>query len=293
MHRTVPPVPPRSAHWMESPAAGVLLKLDQPSLAGEYDAPMQALLQLVWGDGFLSPGGAEELARLLEGSDIGGCHVLDIGCGLGAVDQLLVSRHGARSVIGVDIDPALLRQMDARIERAELADRIQGRLVQPGPLPFADASFDVVFSKDSLVQIPEKAALFSEILRVLRPGGRFIASDWLRGGEGAYSPEMIEFFRLEGIAYNMASLPECTAALRAAGFSEIAARDRNDWYLALARREVTAMEGPLKMVIRGAIGADRAEQFLANWRQLVVVLARGELRPTHLKAVRPDIHSGH
>jgi phosphoethanolamine N-methyltransferase len=53
---------------------------------------------------------------------------------------------------------------------------------------------------------------------VLRPGGRFIASDWLRGGEGAYSAEMVDFFRLEGIAYNMASLAESVTALRAAGF---------------------------------------------------------------------------
>ena len=69
-----------------------------------------------------------------------------------------------------------------------------------------------------MVQIPDKAAIFAEILRVLRPGGRFIASDWLRGGSGAYSPEMMEFFRLEGIAYNMATLEESAAALRAAGF---------------------------------------------------------------------------
>jgi SAM-dependent methyltransferase len=266
---------------------GVPVKINQPSVGGEYDASMQVLLQLVWGDGFLSPGGAEEVASLLDGSDISGCHVLDIGCGLGAIDQLLVSAHGAGSVIGIDIDPVLLRQMDARIERAGLADRIRSRLVVPGPLPFADDCFDVVFSKDSLVQIPEKTTLFAEVIRVLRPGGRFIASDWLRGGQDAYSAEMVEFFRLEGIAYNMASLVDSVAALRAAGFSEVEARDRNDWYLALAKRELAAMKGPLKPVILEAIGAERTEHFLANWRQLLVVLARGELRPAHLKAVRP------
>jgi hypothetical protein len=37
-----------------------------------------------------------------------------------------------------------------------------------------------------------------------------------------------------------------------------------------------------------AIGADRTEHFIANWRQLVIVLGRGELRPAHLKAVRPE-----
>ena len=263
------------------------VKINQRSVAGEYDASMQVFLQLVWGDGFLSPGGSEEVARMFEGSDISGCHVLDIGCGLGAIDQLLVSRHGAGSVVGIDIDPVLLREMDARIERAGLADRIRSRLVEPGPLPFAEGSFDVVFSKDSMVQIPEKTALFAEVNRVLRPGGRFIASDWLRGGQGMYSAEMVEFFRLEGIAYNMASIAQSMAALHAAGFAEVEGRDRNDWYLALARREVAAMEGPMKPVILEAIGADRTEHFIANWRQLVVVLARGELRPAHLRALRP------
>jgi phosphoethanolamine N-methyltransferase len=272
----------------EVPDTGVLaVKIDQPSAIGEYDAPMQLLLQLIWGDGFLSPGGAAEVARLLEGSNIRGCQVLDIGCGLGAIDELLVRDHGAASVVGVDIDPALLRQMDVRVQRAALDERISSRLVGLGPLPFADATFGVVFSKDSLVQIPDKAALFAEVHRVLRPGGRFIASDWLRSGQGAYSAEMLEFIRLEGIAYNMTSLDASIAALRAAGFVEVEGRDRNAWYLALATRELAAMEGPLKPVILKAIGADRATHFLANWRQLVTVLARGELRPAHLKAVRP------
>lgn len=262
------------------------VKIDQPSEVGEYDEAMQVLLQLVWGDGFLSPGGAEEIERLLEGSDISGCSVLDIGCGLGAVDQLLVKGHGADSVVGIDIDPALLAKMAKRIEAAGLGDRIRGQLVTPGPLPFPDASFDVVFSKDSLVQIPDKPAVFAEVRRVLRPGGRFIASDWLRGGEGEYSPEMLEYFRLEGIAYNMASPAESARALEAAGFVDVNVRDRNAWYLGLARREVAAMQRPWLPILTQQIGADRAAHFVANWQQLVVVLERGELRPCHLKAVK-------
>lgn len=263
------------------------VKIDQPSEVGEYDASMQVLLQLLWGDGFLSPGGADEIARVLEGSDIRGCSVLDIGAGLGAIDQLLVEQHGAGSVVGIDIDPALLRQMDARIARAGLTGRVTSRCVAPGPLPFATGSFDVVFSKDSIVQIPDKSALFKEAHRVLKPGGRFLASDWLRGGSGAYSAEMMEFFRLEGIAYNMASLEESAAALRAAGFTDVEVRDRNAWYLALAERELQSLSGPMRALIVERIGAEKAEHFIADWRQLVVVLRRGELRPGHLKAVKP------
>jgi SAM-dependent methyltransferase len=158
--------------------------------------------------------------------------------------------------------------------------------VVPGPLPFGDANFDVVFSKDSLVQIPDKAAIFAEVYRVLRAGGRFIASDWLRAGTGAHSPAMMEFFRLEGIAYNMASLDQSATALRQAGFVDVHVRDRHDWYLALAQRELEMMEGVLKRSIVERIGPERAEHFIADWRQLVVVLRQGELRPGHLKATK-------
>jgi len=261
-------------------------KIGQASEPGEYDEGMLALLQLIWGDGFLSPGGADELARLFEGCDIRGCEVLDVGCGLGAIDELLITRYGATSVVGIDVDPALLEGLRARVERAGLAGRIRGVKVEPGRLPFADASFDVVFSKDSLVQIPGKPALFADILRVLRPGGRFIASDWLRGGTGTYSAEMMEYFRLEGIAYNMVTLEESAAALRNAGFVEVDIRDRHTWYLELAKRELAAMEGSLKPTINDRIGWARTEHFIANWRQLVLVLARGELRPGHLKAAK-------
>jgi SAM-dependent methyltransferase len=261
------------------------VKTDRPAEIGEYDEGMQALLQLVWGDGFLSPGGPEEVKRLLEESDIRGTRVLDIGCGLGAIDMLLIQAHGAAHVTGIDLEPDLLRKARERIERAALSAQIELIQVSPGALPFASASFDVVFSKDSLVQIPDKAALFSEVLRVLEPGGRFIASDWLRGGSGPYSAEMLEYFRLEGITYNMAS-PEETARAQA-GFADIVIKDRNAWYLTLARHEAQAMRTDWLPLLKERLGEARARHFIENWEQLVLVLARGELRPTHLKAVRP------
>jgi SAM-dependent methyltransferase len=259
-------------------------KIGQTSEAGEYDEAMQTLLQLVWGDGFLSPGGAAEVALLLEGSDLRGCRVLDIGCGLGGVDELLVLGHGAQAVVGVDIDPALLARMDERMRAAGLSLQVTTRCVEPGPLPFAAGEFDVVFSKDAIVQIPDKRSVFAEAYRVLRPDGRLIASDWLRGGSVSYSPEMREFFRLEGIAYNMASLEESAATLREVGFSEVEVRDRNEWYRARARAELASLAGEWRATLEARIGGERTEHFIANWRQLVLVLERGELRPGHLKA---------
>ena len=210
----------------------------------------------------------------------------DIGCGLGAIDLLLVSRHGAAQVTGIDLDADLVAKAQVRIAAAGLGERIQARVGRPGPLECADQCMDVVFSKDSIVQIPDKAALFAECHRVLKPGGCLVASDWLRGGAGAYSPQMQEYFRLEGITYNMASAAETRAALAAAGFIDIELRDRSRWYVDVARREHAALGGAWRETLIARIGEARTVHFIANWRQLVTVLESGELRPTHLLARR-------
>src|SRR5687767_4141154 len=107
---------------------------------------------------------------MLVGCHLTGLRVLDIGSALGGVDLLLATQHGAAEVIGIDVEPQL-------IASADLADRIKFRLVEPGPLPFEQENFDAVFSKDAMVHIEDKDGLFAEVVRVLRPGGMFIASD--------------------------------------------------------------------------------------------------------------------
>src|SRR5215470_17137566 len=98
---------------------------------------------------------------------------------------------------------------------------------------------------------------------------------------------MRECFRLEGIAYNMANMAETRAALTSAGFIEIEVRDRHEWYRELARGELAALQGKMHALVTERIGAERAAHFIDNWRQLVRVLERGELRPAHLKARKP------
>ncbi len=53
-------------------------------------------------------------------------------------------------------------------------------------------------------------------------------------------------------------------------------------------RSAQRAEGSLKPLIVSRIGTQRAQHFIDNWRQLVLVLKRGELRPGHLKAAKPE-----
>jgi ubiquinone/menaquinone biosynthesis C-methylase UbiE len=259
----------------------------QLSDAAEYGDAMVAALELIWGEGFLSPGGPEEVAAALAGRDIRGAAVLDIGCGIGGIDLLLAERFGAAKVTGIDVEGDNIKRARRRAERRDLAGRVGYRLVEPGPLPFEPASFDVVFSKDSIIHIPDKEPLFADVFRVLRPGGRFIASDWLRVDDGPPSAEMERYVEAEGLSFAMGSPARYRRALEQAGFRDVETRDRNDWYAGTARAELAALDGPLRRRLVEIVGGAEADRQILVWRRMIVVLDSGELRPTHLYGRKP------
>ena len=171
----------------------------------EYDDDMVALLEAVWGEGFMSPGGSGEVDRFLQGVELSGASVLDIGCGLGGVDLHLVRQHKVGQVTGIDIELDLIRRCQRMAQKQGIAAQSEFVCVAPGPLPFDDCSFDVVTSKDSIIHIADKQALAHDVFRVLKPGGSFAASDWLAGYEGEPSPEMQAYIAAEGFGFGLAS----------------------------------------------------------------------------------------
>jgi len=173
-----------------------------PDHHDEYGDTFVAGLEWMWGEGFLSPGGEEEVGRIVAGAPIEGARVLDVGCGLGAIGVLLVERFGAVHVTGIDIEAPLVARATARVAAAGLTDRIAIHRVSPGPFPFEDGAFDVVFSKDSMIHIPDKCALYADIHRVLVPGGRMVLSDWFGNGLEP-TPAMREWLDVVGLTFRM------------------------------------------------------------------------------------------
>ena len=139
-------------------------------------------MQALYGRGFLSPGGPDEMAVLLDGVDLAGDTILDIGCGLGGAAVMLAGEFGARHVTSIDIAEDLVTRTTVAIRSAGLAERVNAIHVTPGPLPFGDAAFDVVFAKDVVCHMEDKEALFGEAARVLRPGGRVVCADFIVPG---------------------------------------------------------------------------------------------------------------
>lgn len=262
--------------------------MSTPSPDDLYGEIHITFLEELWGDGFLSPGGPDEVARTLAGIDLTGADVVDIGCGSGGATIALVRDHGAAHVVGIDVERPVCDHARARVERAGLADRIEIRLVEPGPLPFPDRSVDVVFSKDSIVHIPDKESLAADVFRVLRPGGWFVASDWLIAHDEAPSPAMQAYIAAEALDFGMASPERYRTALERAGFVDIALVNRNGWYREVARAELERLTGSERARFEAVVGAEEVSNQIATWEAMVPVLESGEHCPHHLRGRRPD-----
>lgn len=252
-----------------------------------YSQHVIAFLEELWGNGFLSPGGVDEVHRILKGVSIEGKTVIDIGCGSGACAILLAKDYGAKNVVGIDIEKPVCDAAINRVQVDAASEQVTIKLVEPGPLPFDNEQIDIVFSKDSIIHIPDKEKLACEVHRVLKPGGYFLASDWLISHDNKPSPEMAEYLEAEGLDFAMASPTRYEKAMRAAGFVEVELVNRNSWYAKVAQKELEWLLGNKKNKLIEKYGKQFIDHQITTWSKMVPVLSSGEHCPHHIRARKP------
>ena len=111
-----------------------------------------------------------------------GEQVLDIGCGAG-VDAILASMMtgSTGNVVGVDIVPEMLQQAEKNLMMTDLKN-VSFKKTSGEKLPYPVDTFDAVISNGVINLIPDKEAALTEIIRVLKPGGRLMMADQVDSG---------------------------------------------------------------------------------------------------------------
>ncbi|MDD9955425.1 MAG: arsenite methyltransferase [Anaerolineaceae bacterium] len=150
--------------------------------------------------------------------------VLDLGSGAG-IDCFLAARAVGPTgrVIGVDMTPAMLERAEAARARMGIAN-VEFREGQIEALPLEADTVDVILSNCVINLTPDKAPVFREAFRVLKPGGRLAVSDIVSAGD--FAPElMADRERWAECVTGAIPLADYTGLMREAGLVDIEVAD--------------------------------------------------------------------
>jgi SAM-dependent methyltransferase len=252
-------------------------------------------MEMIYGKDFLSPGGAPEVDLMLDGVDLTGLSVLDLGCGLGGATLMLARDHGAGHVTGIDVEADSLERARIAVEAAGISDRVTLTHVSPGPMPFDDGEFDVVFCKDVVCHMADKAAFLAEPFRVLKPGGRLFCADFFEGvGEDGRHPGAAAFdayvseVAAYGLTFYFATQAAHDSALRAVGFTDLEFFDHCGPSIEICRRNLKTLAGPDAERLKGLLGDDMFAVRVSSATFRCRAMESGGLEHFHMRARRPE-----
>lgn len=163
--------------------------------------------------------------------------VLDVGSGIGGPSRCIAAEFGCR-VTGVDLTDEYCRVAALLAERVGLSDQVSYRQGNALDLAFADETFDVAWTQHAAMNIPDKAALYREIYRVLKPGGTIAIDDILAGPSGPVRYP-VPWARVPEVSF-LVTPDALRALLQASGFTIVSWEDTTaaarTWFTELADR---------------------------------------------------------
>jgi SAM-dependent methyltransferase len=229
-----------------------------------YDQRNIDTLELVYGRGYLSAGGDEEVARVLAGFDLKGRRILDLGCGLGGASVFMARDLGASDVVGFDIDEVVLERARLLVEENHVEDRVRLIHGEPGPLQFPDESFDMVYMTAVACHMSELGEFFRRIARVIRPGGWLLGSDWMLREKNQAFHAWDKLLRARGLNFYFVDQPDFNAALKFAGFEQIRFIDRTGAFTEFSAVSSERVARELKPGLLSSLG-EEGYQDLRDW----------------------------
>lgn len=208
-------------------------------------------------------------------------HLLDVGSGLGGASRYFADQCRCR-VTGVDLTEDYIRLATILARRVGLEDRVCYRQASALALPFANGGFDGATMLHVGMNIEDKAALFGEVRRVLKPGARFGLYEVMRENGGAALLFPLPWASGPETSF-VATAEIYRALLEQAGFTVRKIRDRRAFALAFFDRigaKSPATGGPPPLGLQLLMGSS-APQKIAN---LVDQLRLGRLAPVEIIA---------
>ncbi|MBW4582636.1 MAG: methyltransferase domain-containing protein [Tildeniella nuda ZEHNDER 1965/U140] len=103
--------------------------------------------------------------------------VLDVACGTGTFERLVLREHPTQSIVGIDLSEKML---DIAQQKCRAFPNVSFQKASVAALPFADRNFDVIVSASALHYFDDPIAALIEMKRVLKPDGELVILDWCK-----------------------------------------------------------------------------------------------------------------
>jgi SAM-dependent methyltransferase len=192
--------------------------------------------------------------------------VLDVGSGVGGPSRYLASRYGCR-VTGIDLTAEFCRVAEMLTRLIGLTDKVSYRQGNALDLPFEEMSFDVVWSQNAAMNIADRQRLYTQMHRVLRPGGK-LALQEVAAGPGGPPHHPVQWARIPDISF-LYSQDETRAKLEAAGLRVLVWQDTTAAALASSLARARGAGGPPPVLgTHLLLGADWRAMFQNSARNL-------------------------
>jgi len=207
-----------------------------------------------------------------------GMHLLDVGCGIGGPARYFASR--GCQVTGIDLTEEFVRVAENLTRMVKLDQKAEFRQTNALKLPFDKHTFDGAYTIHVCMNIANKAGVFREVARVLKPGARFTIFDLTRGSDEALTFPM-PWAQTSETSF-VASVDDYRQWLQAAGFRIEHQRDRRQFAIEFMQRMMAqSASGPPVLGIHVLMG-EQAPLMLKN---VNMAIASGAITPMELVAV--------
>jgi phosphoethanolamine N-methyltransferase len=164
-----------------------------------------------------------------------GDRVLDVGAGIGGSAFYMAETFDVK-VLGIDLSANMISIAQERaLQHKNLYDKVQFEICDVTMREFSPGTFDVVYTRDTLLHIADKPTLFKKFMAWLKPGGCLLITDYCCGVE-PWTDEFQKYVEQRG--YHLLDIQSYEKTIEMAGFAHVCAKDQTEMFVSILTEEL-------------------------------------------------------
>ncbi|KAL9982699.1 hypothetical protein ACROYT_G004775 [Oculina patagonica] len=237
----------------------------------QYSSNSILRYEKIFGRGFVSTGGLETTEEIVSMLSLKpGQKVLDVGCGIGGSGFYMVKNFKVE-VLGVDLSKNMI---DIGIQRAKefKDDKVEFVVADITTADYKPESFDVIYSRDTILHIDDKETLFKNFFKWLKPGGELLISDYCRGPKDLSETMKAYIAKRQ---YNLLTPADYGKLLEKVGFVDVKAIDNTKRFIEVLTAERARFETDKSMFLKDFSPED-FEYLVEDWETKIQRCGNGD-----------------